>query len=98
MSLHEIKKQKLLQEPFDNDALKLARAIYNTYLENDKEFFMEIKIKNIFNLLKLQSSKEVLKYIRFLFEELNEPLCVKNFKYYAKTYPMRFVVFCSYKI
>ncbi|WP_373000616.1 hypothetical protein [Sulfurimonas sp.] len=98
MSLHEIKKQKLLQEPFDDDALKLARAIYNTYLENDKEFFMEIKIIKIFNLLKLQSSKEAIKYVRFLLEELNEPLCVKNFKYYAKTYPMRFVVFCTYKI
>ncbi|EDZ63334.1 hypothetical protein SMGD1_1731 [Sulfurimonas gotlandica GD1] len=98
MSLHEIIKQKLLQEPFDNDALKLARAIYNTYLENDKELFMDIKINTVLNLLKLQSSKEALKYIRFLFEELNEPLCVKNFKYYANTYPMRFVVFCSYKI
>ena len=98
MSLHEIIKQKLLQEPFDADALKLARAIYNTYLENDKELFMEIKIKNILNLLKLQSSKESLKYIRYLFEELNEPLCVTNFKFYAKTYPMRFVVFCNYTI
>jgi hypothetical protein len=98
MSLHEIKKQQLLQEPFDADALKLARAIYNTYLENDEDFFMEIRIKTIFNLLKLQSSKEAIKYVRFLFEELNEPLCVKNFKYYANTYPMRFVVFCAYKI
>lgn len=98
MSLHEIIKQKLLQEPFDNDALKLARAIYNTYLENDKDLFMDIKIKTILNLLKLHSSKEALKYIRFLLEELNEPLCVTNFKYYANVYPMRFVVFCSYKI
>jgi hypothetical protein len=98
MSLHEIKKQKLLEEPFDADALKLARAIYNTYLENDKELFMEIKIKKILNLLKLQSSNKALKYIRYLFEELNEPLCVTDFKFYAKTYPMRFVVFCKYKI
>jgi hypothetical protein len=98
MSLHEIKKQKLLQEPFDADALKLVRAIYNTYLENNKDLFMKIKIKNILNLLKLQSSKESLKYIRYLFEELNEPLCVTNFKFYAKTYPMRLVVFCNYKI
>ncbi|WP_373035053.1 hypothetical protein [Sulfurimonas sp.] len=98
MILHEITKKKLLQEPLSADALRLARAIYNTYLENDKELFMEIKIKNIFNLLKLQSSKEALKYVRYLLEELNEPLCVTNFKFYAKTYPMRFVVFCNYKI
>ena len=98
MSLNDIKKQKLLQEPLDNDALILARAIYNTYLQNNKELFMEIKIKNILTLLKLHSSKKALTYIRFLLEELNEPLCVKNFKYYAKTYPLRFVVFCRYEI
>nr|WP_321267830.1 hypothetical protein [uncultured Sulfurimonas sp.] len=98
MSLHEIKKQKLLLEPFSKDALKLARAIYNTYLENDKELFMEIKNKSLLNLLKLQSGIESMRYIRYLLEELNEPICVKDFKYYAKTYPMRFVVFCSYKI
>ena len=98
MSLHEITKQKLLQEPFDDDALKLARAIYNTYLENNEDLFMEIKTTTVLKLLKLHSSKEGLKYLRFLFEELNEPLCVKNFKYCAKTYTMRFVIFCSYKI
>ncbi|WP_294967037.1 hypothetical protein [Sulfurimonas sp.] len=98
MSLHEIKKQKLLQEPLDADAQKLARAIYNTHLENNNDLFMRIKIKSILTLLNLQSSNEAIKYVRFLFEELNEPLCVKNFKYYSKTYPMRFVVFCSYKI
>lgn len=98
MSLHEIKKQKLLQEPLDDDALKLARAIYNTYLENNKELFMKIKVKSVLKLLKLQSSIEAIKYIQFLFEELNEPLCVQDFRYYAKTYPMRFVVFCTYKI
>jgi len=98
MSLHEITKQKLLQEPFDDTALKLARAIYNTYLENNEDLFMEIKITTVLRLLKLNSSREDLKYLRFLFEELNEPLCVKNFKYCAKRYAMRFVVFCSYTI
>ncbi|MFT5835914.1 MAG: hypothetical protein ACI9RG_000808 [Sulfurimonas sp.] len=98
MSLHEIKKQKLLQEPLDADAQKLARAIYNTHLENNNDLFMRVKMKSILTLLNLQSSNEAIKYVRFLFEELNEPLCVKNFKYYSKTYPMRFVVFCSYKI
>jgi len=98
MSLHEITKQKLLYEPFGADALKLARAIYNTHLENDKNLFMKIKIKTIMSFLNLHSSKEAIKYIKFLLEELNEPLCVHNFKYHTKTYPMRFVVFCRYEI
>jgi len=96
MSLHQIHKQKLLCEPFSEDALKLARAIYNTYIEDDKELFMEIKIQTILSLLKLQSSKQSTNYIRHLLEELNEPLAVRDFKFYAKTHPMRFVVFCTY--
>ncbi|MEA2091837.1 MAG: hypothetical protein U9O83_05690, partial [Campylobacterota bacterium] len=36
--------------------------------------------------------------IKYLIEELNEPLCVKNIKYFANIYPMRFVVFCTYII
>ncbi len=98
MNLYTIEKQKLLYETISDDALKLARAIYNTYIENDKDLFMEIKILTILNLLNLQSSKDAIKYIRYLLEELNEPLCVKNFKYFSKIYPMRFVVFCTYVI
>ncbi|WP_321777529.1 hypothetical protein [Sulfurimonas sp.] len=98
MSLHTIKKQQLLFEPFSDDALKLARAIYNTYIEDDKELFMEIKIKTVLHLLNLHTGVQATKYIRFLLEELNEPLCVRNFKYFANTYKMRFVVFCSYSI
>lgn len=99
MSLHTIQKQQLLFEPFSDDSLKLARAIYNTYLgDDDKELFMEIKINTILNLLNLHPGIKATQYIRYLLEELNEPLCVRNFKYFANTYKMRFVVFCSYTI
>ena len=98
MVLHQIKKQKLLFEPFSSDALKLARAIYNTYLENDKDFFMEIKISTIAKLLNLHQGKKATEYIRYLLEELNEPLCVRDFKYFAKIYNMRFIYFCTYTI
>jgi len=98
MSLHTIEKQQLLYEPISPDALKLARAIYNTYLENDKDLFMEIKVKTIFNLLNLQSGVKALSYVKYLLEELNEPICVKNFKFYGTTYKMRFVIFCNYHI
>ena len=98
MSLHKIQKQKLLKEPIDTDVKILARAIYNTYLENEKNLYMEIKIKTVFNLLNIQSGIKELNYIKYLLRELNEPLCVKDFKYFNKIYPMRFVVFCNYVI
>ena len=98
MILHEIKKQKLLFEPLSSDALKLARAIYNTYIENDKDLFMEIKINIISNLLNVQKGKKAKEYIIYLLEELNEPICVRNFKFFAKVYPMRFIYFCTYTI
>ena len=98
MSLHEIKKQKLLHEPFSDDALKLARAIYNTHKKDDEELFLEIKVPTIIKLLNLHPSKEAIKYIRDLLEELNEPLCVRGFKFFAKVYPMRFITFCTYEI
>ena len=98
MILHEIKKQQLLFEPLSADALKLARAIYYTYIENEKDTFMEIKIDVISNLLNLQRGQKAQAYIIYLLEELNEPLCVRDFKYYANRYRMRFIYFCTYKI
>jgi hypothetical protein len=86
-----------LGDVFSEDALKLARAIYNTYIENDKDLYMEIHIKKIKALLKIEiyDSK---RYITYLFEEINEPIGVRNFKYYADEYQIRFLVFCSYEI
>ncbi len=98
MILHEIQKQKLLQEPLEPDVLKLARAIYNTYIEDNYELFLDIKITILLNLFNLPKSDKSLKYIKYLFEELNEPLCVKNFKFFANVYPMRFIYFCTYSI
>ncbi|RLA79972.1 MAG: hypothetical protein DRG78_11880 [Epsilonproteobacteria bacterium] len=98
MKLHKIQKQKLLAEPFSNDALKLAKAIYNTYIEDDKNLYMEININIIIRLLRLQAGDEAVKYIRNLFEELNEPLLVKEFKFYGEIFPMKFINFCEYTI
>ncbi|MBU1658514.1 hypothetical protein KKG72_05595 [bacterium] len=98
MILQTIQKQKLLSGPYSDDALKLARALYNTYVKNDEEPFMKINIKNILTLLKLQADDKALRYIRKLLEELNEPLRVVNFQFMQKKYPIRFVVFCKYSI
>ncbi len=98
MEIHKIKRQKLLSEPFSKDALKLARALYNTYKNNGDDLYMEIKLKTVVSLLGLRSGKEAVEYIETLLEELNEPIAVKNFKLFAKVYPIRFVVFCKYRI
>ncbi len=98
MAIHQIVKQQLLAEPFSEDALRLARAIYNTYIEDDKNLFMEINLKTVSSLLKIPYNIKAVQYIIKLLEELNEPLLVKNFKYFAKTSEMKFLQFCKYKI
>lgn len=98
MELHKIVKQKLLSEPFSDDALRLARAIFNTYVEDDKNLYMEIQITAIDALLKLRQGQEATEYIVTLLEELNEPLMVKDFKFYGEISKMKFLHFCKYKI
>jgi len=94
----KITKQKLLCEPFSVDALKLARAIYFTYLTDGNNLYLDIKLTSIMNLLKLHSNKETVEKVEELLRELNEPLAIKNFSFFGKNYPIRFVVFCKYKI
>ncbi len=98
MVLHEIKKQKLLAEPLSADSLKLARAIYNTFMELGDDSILEIKVNTIQKLLNLQQNEDGKQYIIKTLEDINEPLVVKNFKFYATVYPMRFLKFCEYKI
>ena len=52
MNSDEIVKQKLLSEPVSERALKLARAIYHTYITYD-DLDMEIKFQTFFKLLNL---------------------------------------------
>ena len=96
MVLHTIEKQRLLHEELEPDVLKLAQVLYNTYIEDNYELFMEVNIRTLIRVLKLQKHENPVKYIKYLLEELNEPLCVKNFKFYTKTYSMRFIYFCTY--
>jgi len=96
MVLHTIEKQKLIYEEFEPDVLRLAQILYNTYIEDNYELFIEVKIKTLIKVLKIQNHKNPIQYVKYLFEELNEPLCVKNFKFFKNTYKMRFIYFCTY--
>ena len=97
MNIHTITKQKILSEPFTSDALKLAKALYNTYIKDDKNLYMEVRVSAIAKLLRVSADNDGINYIIKLLEELNEPILVKDFKFYNKLYPMRFLKFCTYK-
>lgn len=97
MEAIEIKKRKLLSEPMDEKALKLARAVYNTYITYDN-MEMEIKFTTFFKLLDLHPCKDSINDIIYLLEELNEPLAVKNFEFNGITTQLKFIQFCNYKI
>ena len=98
MKMHTIEKQKLLSEPLSKYALKLAKALYHTYLKDDKNLCMEFPTKAVLGLFKLSYSKTSILFIQSIFEELNEPILVKNFKIFGKVYDMKFIRFCTYKI
>jgi len=98
MSLHVTQKQYLLGEIFSQDALRLARAIYNTYIEDEKDLYMEIHLEKLTSLFNIANDKEGIHYLSNLFEEINEPISVKNFKFYGEEYELRFMQFCKYEI
>ena len=93
----EIKKQTLLAEPLSEKALKLARAVYNTYITYE-DLHMEIKFQTFFRLLDLHPCKDSLNDVQWLLEELNEPLAVKNLEFDGKTTQLKFIQFCNYSI
>lgn len=94
----EIIKQNLLAEPLSQNALKLARGIYNTYIAMDEDLSLEIKLQNIFKLLGLRPCKESVKDIQDLLEEINEPLAIRNFEFEGEAIQLKFVQFCTYEI
>ncbi len=99
MNLYAIEKQKLLSEPFSEDALKLAHAIYNTYVLNNEELYMEIQLKTIAKLLKLDlNHNHTFKKIQDILEDLNEPLYIEEFEFHGKTCKNRFITFFKYKL
>lgn len=98
MNLHKIEKQKLLSEPYSQEALKIARALYYTFLDEGEPLEMVVKLNTIFKLLHIENNAKSLQKFKSLLYELNEPIAVKDFVYMGKRYDMRFLIFCKYKI
>jgi hypothetical protein len=90
--------------PFANfslsdDALRLANVLYNTYVQEDDPF-LEVNVNRlceIFGYRGYTYKKEELQHIRDLFEELNEPIAVVDFKYGSRTYDWKALSFCSFE-
>lgn len=98
MNTREIRKQRLMSEPLSDNALRLARGLYHTYIECGELEIMEIKISTFFKLLNLHPCIDSIIDVRNLLEELNEPLAVKNFEFNGKTTQLKFIQFCNYEI
>ena len=82
-----------------DDAVKLANAIYNTYVQEDYPY-LEISVNRlceIFGFGGYAHRHQDLEYIRGLFEELNEPIAVVDFKYGSRLYDWKALTFCSFE-
>jgi hypothetical protein len=58
---------------------------------------MHISLPKLYELFKLPNINDSLKEIKAIFLELNEPIMVKDFKFYADVYEMRIMTFCTYE-
>jgi hypothetical protein len=98
MNHHKPLKHNLFKVPLSHEALRVARAIYHTYLIKDEGLHLQIKTQALVNLLKIPYDDHAIAHIINIFEELNEPLEVLNFRYERNFYPRRFIFFFKYEI
>ncbi|MDD2790114.1 MAG: hypothetical protein PHU40_05540 [Sulfurimonas sp.] len=98
MNIYKQSKQNVFKVPLSPDALRVARALYYSYLSKEKRAHINVKLQNIFKLLKREDDIYAMEYLQELFEELNEPLEILNFRYEGKMYPRRFIFFFKYEI
>ncbi|MEA3523890.1 MAG: hypothetical protein U9R50_13080 [Campylobacterota bacterium] len=78
------------------DAIKLANAIYQTYLVEDNPY-LTLSVARLCDIYALEHSKETISFFKELFEELNEPVVIENFTYEKKLYKWLAIEFCSFE-
>jgi len=91
-----IEKQDLIKEPLSKNTLKLAQSIYSTYIVNEKDPYMYISLKKLYNLFGFDDSAESLEKLLEIFVDLTEPIAVKEFEYERKKYPVKILTFCTF--
>ncbi|MEA3374040.1 MAG: hypothetical protein U9Q62_10195 [Campylobacterota bacterium] len=93
-----------MNNPFANvvlspEAKRLANAIYNTYIQ-EKYPYIDIPVKRLYQMFCTDSfthSKSEFEHLLEIFEELNEPVALINFKYGSKTYDWKMIQFCEFE-
>lgn len=93
-----------MNNPFANvvlsdEAKRLANAIYNTYVQEQYPY-IEISVKKLYQMFgedHYTHSITEFEHLKGIFEELNEPVALTNFKYGSKTYPWVIVQFCEFE-
>lgn len=96
MNLSNKEKQKVFNNVIDKSSIKLARAIYNTHLQNNENLLINVKVQSIVKLLGFKDNS-VSKIIGVL-EDINEPLLIQNFECCGKFFQKKFIKFCDYFI
>lgn len=82
-----------------SEAKRLANAIYNTYVQEGYPY-IDIPVKRLSQMFcpdHFTYSESDMAYLVGIFEELNEPIALTNFKYGSKTYQWKAVQFCEFE-
>ena len=91
------KKRSFIVELPSKDAIKLANAIYNTYIFEGKNPYLSLSVKRLCDMYNMFDDEDSHAYIRELFEELNEPAVVENFKYRGHIIDWKVISFCEFE-
>ncbi len=91
-----------VNNPFENlelseAAKRLANALYNTYVQEHSPY-IEVSVKRLYQMFgedHYSHSPAEFDRLVALFEELNEPIALTNFKYGSKNYEWVFLQFCE---
>lgn len=85
----------MVMAPLSSESIKLATAIYNTYIaENDP--YLSIPLESLCRLFNLENSHDTYAHLQELFAELNEPVLIENFVFRGQHYKWEPVSFCSF--
>ncbi len=81
------------------DAIKLANMLYNTYRQEGGPY-LRISVQRlceVFGFIHYTCSTEEKQSLRDLFDELNEPIRVVDFKYKNRVFEWEILQFCSFE-
>lgn len=78
------------------DAIKLANAIYQTYIYEEYSH-LKLSVKRLCEVFQFEHTPETISYFRALFSELNEPVAVSDFTYEEHLYKWLVLDFCSFE-